>query len=135
MGDRSEIPDQRTPESLRGIGGTALFVSVLLCASAHLILRHAASDKVGSDLFGLFFNLRILSGLGIYGLGTALWIYCLGKLDLSLAFPASAIQFIIVFVGAKWILGEPIPALRLVGAIIILIGIGLLFFERRELDA
>ena len=110
----------------------ALFSSVLLCASAHLILRHAASDLDGSDLWGLFFDLRILAGLVVYALGTALWLYCLGKLDLSLAFPASAIQFVLVFAGAKWILGEPIPTLRLIGGIIILVGILLLFFERKE---
>lgn len=132
MANSDEISDQRTSESLRGVGGGALFSSVLLCASAHLILRHAASDLGGSDLGSLFFDLRILFGLAVYGLGTALWLYCLGKLDLSLAFPASAIQFVLVFAGAKWILGEPIPALRLIGGIIILVGIILLFFERRE---
>ena len=132
MANSSEISDQRKSGSLRGVGGVALFSSVLLCASAHLILRHAASDLDGSDLWVLFFDLRILAGLVVYALGTALWLYCLGKLDLSLAFPASAIQFVLVFAGAKWILGEPIPALRLVGGIIILIGILLLFFERKE---
>ncbi|MFT4550334.1 MAG: drug/metabolite transporter (DMT)-like permease [Verrucomicrobiales bacterium] len=132
MVDSNQISDQKMSEGLQGVGGAALFASVVLCASAHLILRHAASDLDGSDLWKLFFDPRILSGLAVYGLGTALWLFCLSKLDLSLAFPASAIQFVVVFAGAKWILGEPIPALRLVGGIIILIGIALLFFERKE---
>ncbi len=110
-----------------------LLASVVLCASAHLILRGGAVDGGESEgLLKLLFSGRILLGLVVYGSGTVLWIACLSRLDLSLAFPASAVQFLLVFAGAHWILDEPMPVLRLVGAAVILLGIGLLFAERRH---
>ena len=117
-----------------GIGVISLFASVILCGSSHLLLRGAASSPaLASDgLFVLFFHPGILGGLVLYAVGTGLWIFCLSRLDLSLAFPASAVQLVIVYAGARWFLGEEIPVLRLVGAGVILAGIGLLFLEGRD---
>ena len=132
-----EAPEAPLPDrlGLLGMGGAALLVSVLLCASSQLILRGAAASPAGADsenLIALFFNPAILGGLGLYASGTALWIFCLSRLDLSLAFPASAIQLVVVYAGARWFLGEEIPVLRLIGAAVILAGIGLLFLEGRR---
>ena len=132
MTDSKKSASQEGDEEMLGFGGIALFASVLLCASAHLILRHAAASLNEDSALSIFFDWKIVAGLFVYGLGTALWIFCLGKLDLSLAFPASAFQFVLVFAGAQWILGESIPVLRLVGGGVILFGITLLFLERRE---
>ena len=109
-----------------------LLASVLLCAVAHLVLRGGASEAGESaSLVEVLFSGRILIGIAVYGSGTMLWIACLSRLELSLAFPASAVQFLFVFAGAYWILGEAMPALRLIGGMVILLGIGLLFSERR----
>ena len=105
--------------------------SVLLCAAAHILLRSGAV-KLSPDLLA---NWRIAAGLAVYGSGTLLWLYCLSKLELSVAFPASALQFILVLAGARWILGEHMSALQLVGTAIILLGIALLFVERRHRHA
>lgn len=113
-----------------------MFASVALCASSHLILRGAAAGAVADTsavgVIALMFDPQIIGGLFLYASGTALWLLCLTRLDLSLAFPASAVQLIIVYGGARWFLGEEIPALRLVGAAVILSGIGLLFLEGRR---
>lgn len=113
--------------SMSGLG--ALILSVLLCSSAHLLLRTAAD---GHEALALITAPRIWIGLIIYGLGTGLWILCLRRLDLSLAYPASALQLIIIYAGSAMILGESIPPLRIIGAGIILLGIALLFIERRR---
>lgn len=112
-------------------GAIALVVSVLFCSAAHLLLRSGAVELSATSILS---NWRLIAGLATYGCGTLLWIYCLGKLDLSIAFPASAAQFIFVLAGAHWILGEQISALQLIGTAIILLGIALLFFARRERD-
>ena len=112
-------------------GLIALVASVLLCAAAHILLRSGAVE-LSPDLLA---NWRIAAGLAVYGSGTLLWLYCLSKLELSVAFPASALQFILVLAGARWILGEHMSALQLVGTAIILLGIALLFVERRHRHA
>lgn len=123
----SEPGKQARPAS----GVFALVASVLLCAAAHILLRSGAVE-LSADLLA---NWRIAAGLAVYGSGTLLWLYCLSKLELSVAFPASALQFILVLAGARWILGEHMSALQLVGTAIILLGIALLFVERRHRHA
>jgi drug/metabolite transporter (DMT)-like permease len=113
---------------IRGVA--ALTLSVLLCAAAHVILRWAAGG--GGELLELATRPGVWLGLAVYGCGTGLWILCLRRLDLSFAFPASAVQLLLVYAGAALLLGESIPPLRLLGAAVILFGIGLLFLERRS---
>ena len=69
-------------------------------------------------------------GLGVYAAGTLLWLCCLSKIDLSLAFPGSALQLILVLSGASWLLGEKISTLQIIGTAIILGGLSLLFLDR-----
>jgi len=114
-------------------GVAALAVSVLLCAAAHLILRAAAEG--GGDVWSLAMRPGVWIGLAVYACGTGLWILCLRQLDLGLAYPASALQLVLVYAGAAALLGESIPPLRLLGAAVIVVGIGLLFFERGRADA
>ena len=108
----------------------ALAASVLLCAAAHVILRWAAGG--GGEVLELAMRPGVWLGLAVYGCGTGLWILCLRRLDLSFAYPASALQMVLVYAGAALLLGESIPPLRLVGAGVILFGIGLLAFEGRS---
>lgn len=107
----------------------ALAASVLLCAAAHVILRHAAAG--GGAPLELALRPGVWLGLAVYGCGTLLWIVCLRRLDLSFAYPASALQLVLVYAGAAAVLGEQIPPLRLLGAGVILVGIALLFLQRR----
>ena len=108
-------------------GLAALALSVLLCGSAHLLLRHGATELS----VNLLPNWRLALGLATYGCGTLLWLHCLSKLDLAVAFPASAVQLVLVLAGAHWLLGEVISVWQMVGAAVILIGIAMLFIERR----
>ena len=111
----------------------ALAASVVLCAVAHLLLRHSAAG--GGAPLELALRPGVWLGLGIYGSGTLLWILCLRRLDLSFAHPASALQLVLVYAGAATFLGETIPPLRLVGAGVILLGIAMLYLERRASHA
>ena len=110
-----------------------LAASVLLSATGHLILRDGAEGAIGlaelSQRIGIYF------GLVIYGLGTVLWILCLRRLDLALAYPASAVQIALVYIGSAAWLGERIPPGRLLGVTIIITGILLLFSERGRKNA
>ena len=111
-------------------GILALLASIVLCAAAHLILRHGALGASGRPLLRLIFDPHVVLGLGVYAAGTLLWLCCLSKIDLSLAFPGSALQLILVLSGASWLLGEKISTLQIIGTAIILGGLSLLFLDR-----
>jgi len=76
-----------------------LGASVLLCAGSQLILKQAMVDVGGvptldrliAYLPGLF-RFPVIAGLGLYAMGTTLWLGCLTRLELSVAYPASAVQ-------------------------------------------
>ncbi len=114
-------------------GVALLAASVLLSAAGHLVLRWAAGGADGPAALAL--RPGIYAGVAVYAAGTVLWILCLRGLDLSFAYPASALQIVIVYAGAAAILGERIPPGRLLGVAVILAGLSLLFSERRSRHA
>ena len=63
-----------------------------------------------------------------YGCGTLLsgamllWMYILKHFPFSIAYPLSCLSFLFGMLGAWIFLGEPIPPIRWVGVVLILIG-------------
>ena len=124
----SKAKNERDTGKVKWMGWLSLISSVVLCTSAHLLLRDGAADGQGLELY---LRWKIILGLFVYACGTGLWLVCLSNLDLSVAFPASAVQFVVVMAGARFLLGEPLPALRVIGGAVITAGILLLLFERK----
>lgn len=65
----------------------------------------------------------VLMGLTLYGVGAVAWIAVLSRLDLSLAYPLLALNFVLITLTSKVFLGETVPTLRWVGMFVICIGI------------
>ena len=65
----------------------------------------------------------VLLGLVFYGIGALAWIAVLSRMDLSYAYPFLALNFVLVTLVSWLVLGESIPALRLVGIAVICVGI------------
>ncbi|MCB1097055.1 MAG: hypothetical protein KDN22_15890 [Verrucomicrobiae bacterium] len=123
-------------DNARGL--LALAVSILCCAASQLLLKSGMSsigtlpalDNVPAYALGLI-TPPIVGGLMLYAFGTALWLVCLTKLDLSIAYPASAVQFLLIFAGAWYFFGEPVTTPRLAGAAVVLVGVLLLSLDRK----
>jgi drug/metabolite transporter (DMT)-like permease len=109
--------------------GWALLIGSILLSSVAQVLMKAGAVSGGLSTggtdgpLGLFFEPLVMLGLVVYAMGTVLWIRCLRQLELSLAYLVSALQYILVFVAAKWIFAESLSATRLLGLAIILVGI------------
>ena len=73
-------------------------------------------------LFAMLLNPWIVSGLAAAVAASLCWMLALTKLPLSEAYPFTAAQFIIVVVGGAWLFSEPLSVPRIIG--VILIGIG-----------
>ncbi|MDA0813853.1 MAG: 4-amino-4-deoxy-L-arabinose transferase [Verrucomicrobia bacterium] len=119
-------------------GLLALAVSIVCCAASQLLLKSGMS-AIGTlpalnNLPAYAVSLitpPIIGGLMLYAFGTALWLICLTKLDLSVAYPASAVQFLLIFAGAWYFFGEPVTNPRLAGAAVVIAGVLLLTLDRK----
>jgi drug/metabolite transporter (DMT)-like permease len=107
-----------------------LFLDICLSVAAQLLLkagmREIGAFELRADWWAYFLQLihpLILVGLFLYGLATVIWIICLTKLDLSFAYPVATVQYFLIFLGAWHLFGEHIAWNRLVGIIIIFIGV------------
>ncbi len=111
-----------------------ILVAVLLGVVGQLLLKMGITQvgtlAFGSDLVGLiqlglrvFGNLKVLGGFAVYGLSSLFWIVVLSKVDLSLAYPMLALNYVLVPLTAWLFLGEQVPTLRWLGAGVVIIGV------------
>lgn len=76
------------------------------------------------SVVGLIFKSPlVMLGLAFYALGALAWIAVLSRLDLSVAYPFLALNFIFVTLASRFILGETVPPLRWLGILVIITGI------------
>lgn len=66
---------------------------------------------------------QILIGLAFYGLGAAMWIVVLSRVDLSLAYPMLGLGYVIVLLTSWLVFGEAVTPLRWAGTIMIVAGV------------
>ena len=71
----------------------------------------------------IFSSPYVMIGLSTYFISVLLWLYVLSIVDLSYAFPFLALSYIMVIVGSWVFLGESISAIRLIGVLVICIGV------------
>lgn len=71
----------------------------------------------------IFKSPLVLLGLAFYALGALAWIAVLARLDLSMAYPFLALNFVLVTLSGRFLLGETVPPLRWLGILVIIAGI------------
>lgn len=112
-----------------------ILTGVLLNAAAQLLL------KAGTNAIGHFeFQWRnivpigwqvasephILGGLACYGISVVVWIMALSRVPVSMAYPMLSIGYVVNAVAAYWLLGESLPALRVAGIFVVILGVFLI---------
>lgn len=112
-----------------------ILIGIFLNASAQLLLK-AGMDRIGYFQFSLE-NLWpiatqvavspfIIIGLGCYGFSVVAWLMGLSRVDVSVAYPLLSIGYIVTAVIAYFLLHENISLIRVVGILIILLGVFLI---------
>jgi len=88
-------------------------------------VTHPAAANAGVlGLLELIFRSPwVLGGLALYGIGAVAWIAVLSRLDLSLAYPLLALNFVLITISSRLFLGESIPSMRWLGILVICVGI------------
>ena len=105
-----------------------ILLTVTLSACAQLALKlgvakpamaHALQGGLTDALTAALTSPLIWSGLLIYGLSVAMWLWVLSKVDLSVAYPFVGVSFLITMAFGALLLDESVTPLRVVGTILI----------------
>ena len=108
-----------------------LFFNVLLTVIGQILFKHGM-NTVGrvnniQDVFGkltqAFLNPYILSGIAIYGFTTLVWLVILSRVKLSIAYPLLSSGYVLSILFSWLFFKESIPKIRIIGAVIICIGV------------
>ncbi len=86
-------------------------------------------------LASIFTNIWVLLGFLCYGTSSLFYIVALSRLDLSYAYPMIALSYVLVTFLSWRLLHEVVPALRIVGLAIIIVGVIVIASSYRAADA
>ena len=108
-----------------------LFFNVLLTVIGQILFKHGMNTvgRVDSlrDVLGkltqAFLNPYILSGIAIYGFTTLVWLVILSRVKLSIAYPLLSSGYVLSILFSWLLFKESIPKIRIIGAVIICIGV------------
>jgi multidrug transporter EmrE-like cation transporter len=110
----------------------AALASISLTSCAQVALREAMLHAPGKLqlsagplqlLASIASNPYLIGGVALYGISILLWLYVLSQTQVSVAYPLSAIGFILTAVIASVFLNEQITFLRLAGIMMICFGV------------
>ena len=114
-----------------------LMIGVLMTAAAHLLLRagmikfgdlFVERDKFIFDLIKLATSLQIIFGLILFVVGFFIWLKILSLFEVSKVYPIMVSATIsLVLIGSSLILKENVSFLRVLGVIVVILGIFLIF--------
>jgi drug/metabolite transporter (DMT)-like permease len=105
----------------------AALVGGAICAAAGQLL-FAAGARGRTELVS-FFNISIVTGLGLYALGTVLWIYSLSRAHLVQVYPFTVLTFVLIYLSAILLLGERLSVPGFCGIMLVLVGLYLLSMQ------
>lgn len=106
----------------------ALLISACCAAFGQVLLKLGAQGRSGA--LGLV-NREVLLGLGLYGVGMALWLFALTRLPLNAVYPFTTLTLVLVGVLGVLVLGERPTLLAMSGWAIIIAGVGVVWLGTR----
>lgn len=113
--------------------------AIVLGSFGHLLIKMgvtAAAHQTASGLLGRLSHYLMqpaaMTGLLIYGVGTLLWIYAVSQRHISFLYPLTALTYVAVALGGKFMFGENISGQRWIGIAVVVIGVGMLQLSAKE---
>lgn len=113
-----------------------ILISVLGSAVGQLLLKKGMNslgpitltlNQLPSVLWNMATNPNVIIGLTIYLIGTIFWLAALSRVDLSYAYPFASLSYIIMLVASWQMFDEKISLSRLLGTLVIGIGVLLIY--------
>lgn len=105
--------------------------NVLLTVVGQILLKQGVSSvgRIGGfrelipKLTQVIFNPFVLGGISIYGFTTFVWLVILSRVKLSIAYPMLSLGYVLAIPFSWLFFKESIPKERIIGAIIICVGV------------
>jgi drug/metabolite transporter (DMT)-like permease len=74
----------------------------------------------------------VILGFTLFGIGALFWLWVISRAPLSWAYPMLALGYLLVVLESRVILGESVPPQRWLGALIIVLGVIVLYNSSPE---
>jgi drug/metabolite transporter (DMT)-like permease len=112
-----------------------ILISVLAGAIGQVLLKKGMGsmgpltltlNQLGSVLWRIGTNPYVIIGLAIYVSGTVFWLTALSRVDLSYAYPFASLSYVLMLVASWLLFKENITPLRLLGSLIVCVGVFLI---------
>lgn len=109
-----------------------ILISVLAGGVGQVILKKGMGamgpltlsfGQLGSILWRMATNPYVVIGLGIYAMGTILWLTALSRIELSYAYPFASLGYVIMLIASWQLFHENISLMRLVGCGVVVLGV------------
>jgi multidrug transporter EmrE-like cation transporter len=135
------VAAEAASRSSSAISFVLVIISVALATGGHFTLK-AAMDRVGrigtaqvsafGDTIARAAKEPLLwIGLILFGISAVFWLVVLSRVSLSIAYPFAGLSYVGIVLLDRYVLNEPVPALRWVGVATIAIGIALVGLSTR----
>ncbi|MCX7839644.1 MAG: EamA family transporter [Anaerolineae bacterium] len=89
------------------------------------VLDFAALDTLVPTFIKIFKNPNIWIGFVGFGLGSLFWLSVISRVPLSLAYPMLGLMYVIIVIESWIFLGEGLHPLRVLGALIVGLGVAI----------
>ncbi len=110
----------------------AIFVSVALAVVGQLLLKMGML-RVGKFSFNIstlvhqyariLLNPFVIAGLFGFFVSMLIWLYVLSRMELSFVYPFVALNYVLILFGSYFLFKETITPLKIVGVVVIIIGV------------
>lgn len=113
---------ESSPSRLKLISYLTLFLSIVFGIVGQLLMKHTMSNKT-EQLFTWTFIQQLVLALSVYSLGIVNWIFALRTVKLSIAYPLTSLNYVGILLGSYYFFDEKITLIRVVGVVLIFIGV------------
>ena len=110
-----------------------IFTSVVLSAGSQILLKRGMTAQdvrcaiQGGDVADIALAIStspsIISGFGCFGLSLVLWLFILGHVPLSSAYPFVALGILVTVLAGSVMFAEPISLAKAIGVVLIMSGV------------
>ncbi len=117
---------------MRGFDLPAILVSVFLAVVGQLLLKMGML-RVGKFSFNMstlvnqyvkiLLNPFVIAGLVSFFVSMLIWLYVLSRMELSLAYPFVALNYILILFGSYFLFRETITVYKMIGVVVIIVGV------------
>lgn len=111
-----------------------ILINVFLTVTAQIMLKHGMNQVGEVDSLKSMRTLAVkaitnpfvVSGVGVFGFTSVLWLIVLSRVEISVAYPMLSIGYILVMLWSWLVFDENVTVIRFLGAILICIGVFLI---------